>query len=383
MHGFKTSPFLLIVLLFAILIPAEAQEKRSTSAVSVSTLRARLQPDLEVILPTGEVSQASNFLLSPILLHTEFVFHTLENQVMGLVTVSRAEGAVIPYISVSEHVDFERDIDPRLTDGNVEITPTERRVARTRTLEPGISWRPFQPLTIKFDVAIEDRYSGNLDGDTEAVQDLGLTPQLGVTFDRLRPLSAARSPLIVGDYYHLGVHQLFAENFSHPVASGLRATFIGGYTVTPHFHASHRLSVLVPIHIQDTERFTPLALGGYDNVRGYTAGDVAGIGALLSRNTFAFIPVPDGANSSGGSTKQKLRIHSLRMLLALDGALMDQNMAIDSQFDLFGSIGPGLGMTISTRRGLHLDVTALTAFADFNAPPVFYIRTSLYVFNGK
>jgi hypothetical protein len=157
---------------------------------------------------------------------------------------------------------------------------------------------------------------------------------------------------------------------------------VAQYNPSPRWSIEERLSVDSMIRVWERDLVEPYQLGGYSGIRGYRASEIRAVRVAMLAQTFSRQVLPELELEVPIGRKQRATLHQYRLFLVNELAVTQEDLAVDSPLSFYGSIGGGLGMTVSLR-WIHLDLSATLAQAfDAEERPVFYLQTRLFSFEG-
>ena len=200
-----------------------------------------------------------------------------------------------------------------------------------------------------------------------------------------RPRQSAE---LSGSYVRIAAAGRFLESLANPVALHGRFGTLWNIELTERIRLEHQFSGSTPLFIWDADDIQPVQMGGFDTLRGYSGTSLSIVRGLLLRNTLTWLPISQleiGFDTPmiGRRDTIRVRLHDPKVLLALDGAVGQEAIPIDTPPTFVAGSGPGLSLTVSAENSVHFDLRAFLVWPmDRVRWPVFYLQGSLFSFSS-
>lgn len=141
--------------LFPMLLCAE-EERDDTGGederkvdVRVTQLRARISPQFEVVLPTGDLYEHFITNFNNLELTFNLHFSVIGNTLGGDIVFRYPFGKWSPYVKFYHEMDFENYFSPRLDGSELLLVPIDKYIWRERGVSPGLKYEIFQSLYLE------------------------------------------------------------------------------------------------------------------------------------------------------------------------------------------------------------------------------------------
>lgn len=357
--------------------------------IQVDSVGVRVQPQLEFVIPYGVISQSADIPIGQSVVSTKADFDLASSAVAGEVGLSRRFGDWEPGLRAYQRSNTEGIAQPRITGGEVRLTPDERYLERERGVVGDLNWFIREDLVgnsaMELNESIETLLSEPQDGEAVQESSFEIIPSLSMELRNLRIATPRRSPDIRGTYLRFTLSQRYVEEFSSPASLSGRVGTLVSLDPHPRVNLEHRASATTPLYIWDRSLFKSLSLGGFDTVRGFGSGDISETRGILLRNTLSWRPAPQEAASFDspvvGSEDEtvKIRLHNFKALIAVDTLLAQAGPELDSEVSPYLGTGPGAAITVSAGESIHFDLRAFLAWpVGYDNLPVFYLRGAIF-----
>lgn len=394
--GRTPSPRLLtaVFLLTILLDPAAAQEQDKEQpseepTIQVDTLGVRVQPQLEFIIPYGVISQRADIPIGGSVISTKADFDLASSAVAGKVGLSRRFGSFEPAVSAYQRSNSEGIAEPRISGGEVRLSPKERYLERERGAVGQVSWYLMESLvansSLELDESIETVLSETDQGEEIRDATFEIVPSVYLELRSLEITTPRRSAEIRGSHLRFTLSQRYVDNFESPASLEGRIATLWNHEPARTVSLEHQLSAVTAFHVWDRDLYKPLSLGGFDTLRGFDNGAVNGRRSLLARNTLTWRAFPnvgvgfDSPVVGNGDDTVRVRIHNFKALFAVDALLAQEELEIVSQVKPYLGAGPGAALTVSAGESIHFHLRSYVAWAvGYMQPPVFYLQGAIF-----
>lgn len=384
-------PFALILLT----LPLYAQETeddpapREEPTIQVDTFGVRVQPQLEFIIPYGVISQRADIPIGGSVISTKADFDLASSAVSGEVGLSRRFGNWEPGVRAYQRSNSEGIAQPRITGGEVRLTPRERYLERERGAVGELSWYLMEDLvansSLALDESIETLLSEPAPGEEVREAIFEIVPSVYLELQSLRITTPRRSAEIRGSHLRFTLSQRYVDNFASPATLEGRIATLWNHQPAGSVVLEHQLSGITPLYVWDRSLHKPLSLGGFDTLRGFDNGAVNAGRGFLARNTATWRAFPTAALGfdspvvGNGDDTVRVRVHNLKLLFAADALLAQQDLELTSAIKPYLGAGPGAALTISAGESIHFDLRSYVAWAvGYSQPPIFYLQGAIF-----
>jgi hypothetical protein len=335
------------------------------ASVEVDTVRARLRPDLEFVLPSGIVKQSSTLPVGEASLSVRSSIDFVTGSIAGDVVFSRVLSSIhlTPFLELGVEVSTEPTLVPEATES---VDRIRHGTAGTRWSGGTGTWE----LTgeIREDIRLSENNGGS--------ETLDVYPSVAWEVSDLRPVLPTRTPETVGGWVRIELTQRAHLGTQSAVDLRGRIAALLHHRAFDRLRWRHRMEIYSPLAVWNRSRSKTVDLGGFDTVRGFEGGAISTRRGALSANTASFNL---GSDDEMGETIEHVRFHSLRALAVGDIAIYQDTYSLASVPQVMMGAGSGIATTLSAPGGIHLDVEAYVALPVEAAPmPVIYVRSSLF-----
>jgi hypothetical protein len=128
--GGKALPVLFLIFLSAA-FRAHPQEE-PTRTIRMGVLEAQVTPQLELTLPSGDISQRLDQTFNNLLMVFNLHFNILDSSIDADLGFSYPVGFFVPTLRFFQSVDLENLVAPRLQGGELSLLPSEKFISRNR-----------------------------------------------------------------------------------------------------------------------------------------------------------------------------------------------------------------------------------------------------------
>lgn len=348
-----------------VLLSAAAAGHGQDASVEVDTVRARVQPDLEIELPSGIIEQQSSIPIGEAAFTVASRIDFLTGSIAGDVSLSRNLSAIslTPFVELG----VEANTDPPL------VPETTESIDRARHATVGTDWSGWRGT---FQLSTELREDVRFTENGESGQSMDLFPRLAWEVSDLRPVLPSQTPETVGGWFRIEVTQRTHLESQTAVDLRGRLAALLHHRTFDRWRWRHRMEFYSPLIVWNQDRSDTTGLGGFDSVRGFDEGAISTRRGAFSANTASFNL---GSDEETGDTIEHIRFHSLRALGVADIGVYQTDYALATIPRVLAGIGTGIATTLSAPGGIHLDVELFVTMPTERSPmPVVYVRSSLF-----
>lgn len=360
----------------------ETQE-RASPRVELSTFRAQVRPELEVILPTGAITQYIPLRVGRFGVDTTLGYAVNGNELDGEMVFSYRLGRVLPELRFFQSVDFEDYVSPGFDTGGVKVFSEEEFVSRRRGTEPRVSVTVLPNTRVGTALAITDVFDWSLTESELVDEGLNLVPEVFLIYDNMKALQPNRNLELEGVAAKLSVSQLFRERFDVPVSAEVESRLLLQFLLGDNWSFKEQFTANSIVEVWREDLLSPYRLGGSGSIRGYLEDEFEAMRVGIASTEFARRVLRSLDTSFAVRERRRVQIHQHRVFLLNDVAVTQRELDLDSEPSFYGSAGVGLGTVVSLGR-IHFDVSvaAVQAF-DVSRLPVYYFRTTLFNFERR
>ncbi len=348
-----------------VLLSAAAAGHGQDASVEVDTVRARVQPDLEIELPSGIVEQQSSIPVGEAAFTVASSIDFITGSIAGDVALSRNLSAIslTPFIELGVEANTKPPLVPEATES----------IDRARHATVGTDWSGWRGT---FQLSTELREDVRFTENGEAGQSVDVFPRLAWEVSDLRPVLPSQTPETVGGWFRIEVTQRTELESQSAVDLRGRLAALLHHRTFDRWRWRHRMELYSPLVVWNQDRSDTTGLGGFDSVRGFDNGAISTRRGAFSANTASFNL---GSDEETGDTIDHIRFHSLRLLGVADIGVYQTDYALATLPRVLAGIGTGIATTLSAPGGIHLDVEIfVTMPIEMSPMPVVYVRSSLF-----
>ncbi len=335
------------------------------ASVEVDTVRAQVQPDLEIALPSGIIEQSSTIPIGEASFAVNSSIDFITGSIAGDVLLSRNLGSLslAPFVDVGVEASTEPTLLPEATES----------VDRIRYVTAGIDWTGWRGT---FQLSTKLREDIQLSDDNSNSESIDAFPQLAWEISDLRPVLPSQTPETVGGWFRIELTQRTYIATQSAVDMQGRIAALLHHRAFDRLRWRHRMEIYSPLIVWNRDRSSTVGLGGFDSVRGFDEGAITTRRGAISANTASFNL---GSDEETGDTIEHVRFHSLRALAVGDIALYQDTLSLVAVPQVMAGVGTGIATTLSAPGGVHLNVEAYITLPIEGSPmPVIYLRSSLF-----
>ncbi|NBB90778.1 MAG: hypothetical protein GVY23_06185 [Spirochaetes bacterium] len=361
----------------------DAVRETTQARVELSTFRADVRPDFEIVLPTGAITQSIPLSFGRFGIDTTLGYAVNGNEINGEMVFSYDLGRVRPELRFFQRVDFEDYVDPRFSPTSVDVFADEEFVSRRRGVEPRVSVRVLPHTRVGTALGVTDTFQWSLSDEELVDEGIDLVPRVFLVYDNMTAVDPNRELEVSGVAGRLTVSERFRNSFENPVSLELQNRLLFQYLLGENWSIEEHLSFDTLIEIWRDELVKMYQLGGFDSVRGYSPNEIEAVrvGMLSSELSRRILRSLD--TSFSPRERRRISIHQYRVFAFSDAAVTQGSLPIDSSVSYYGSVGVGIGAVVSRRR-IHLDVSLAAAQPfELGRLPVVYLRTTLFNFERR
>ncbi len=363
--------------------PDSAVRETTQPRVELSTFRADVRPDFEIVLPTGAITQSIPLTFGRFGIDTTLGYAVNGNEIKGEMVFSYDLGRVRPELRFFQRVDFEDYVDPRFTTSSVDVFSDEEFVSRRRGVEPRVSMSVLPNTRVGTAMRVTDTFQWSLSDDELVDEGIDLVPQVFLIYDNMRAVDPNRVLEVSGIAGRVTVSERFRNSFENPVSLELQNRLLFQYLLGENWSIEENVSFDTLIDIWRDELVKMYQLGGFDSVRGYAPNEIEAVRAGMLSTELSRRILRSLDTSFSPRERRRISIHQYRVFAFSDVAVTQRSLPIDSSPSYYGSAGLGIGAVVSRGR-IHLDVSLAAAQPfELGRLPVVYLRTTLFNFERR
>lgn len=348
--------------------------------VRVDAVQTRVQPDVEVFIPSGIIVQDSRSELGIREIRVRSQFNLYTGSLAASISVGRLEGLVRPSTQIGLVLDSESLVDPLFAD--TALLTSRGFVRRRRFADPRLDIAT-GGATIWTSARLVETLELTLAGSDQNRR-IDVYPEVGWRFERLRRLFPEASPELAGGSASSRLTLRVDATRYVPVDLRWSTRASIAYRPRERMRIEHALLAETPLVIWDGDISGRVSVGGTDRLRGWEAGSPTGRAVMIAATTLEHTVAGHITTPEEGDIPS-VRAHSFRLVAAADGAIYQpERPLLGSVPQAALSFGAGLAFTISESNDRHFDVRALVALPVANPPlPVFYLSTALFAVSAS
>ncbi len=365
--------------------PEETVEKAESKKVDVKVtkINARISPQLELTLPSGNVYEHFIEDFNNLWIIFDLNYNFLNNSIGGDLTFKYPIKRFEPGIKFFLDLDFENFFYPQLAGDEFTILPTEKYIYRSRGLELSLSYNMFHNFYIIPAFIVNDSFRGSLTTSSVIEEGIDLTARTSFVYDTLRAKDPDKRLAFEGIYYRSVFDARFRNSFDNPVSIDNVNNLLLRFNFWDRWYLGEKFNLSYPIKIWNRDLSSFYFLGGFDSIRGYE---------IRSINAFRFIFLSTNLEVEILRDKElkfkvgklQTRMHQYRVFLLFDELLTQESLSLGSRVNSFSSIGTGFSFVLSGKERGHFKIeTYIAQPLEKRVLPLFYFRTSLYKIEKK
>ena len=348
--------------------------------VSVTSIRAQVSPQLEIALPSGNISQHLALSFNNLEIASDLFYRVIDNNIGGRITLEIPFGRFRPYISFYQDVDSENLVEPRLSNGELQLVPSSKYLKRQRGLTPGFSYEFLRNLSIEPSFTVNDLFKGDLTESRIVDEGVDYIPRISLVYDGMRVERDGKDFFFEGLYGEITYSVRF-RGFSNPISSTLENRLLASADIRETVFFEEELTFDTPIVVWAHQQVDFYSLGGFGSIRGYDPDALFALRFLRSSLDIEQRIFPDAELRITTSRKKGrfISIHQFGLLYLYD--LLFTQSELDLGFPVQTSMGAGGGLsfTLSGQGNLQFrtQIYAAQGIGE-KFSPIVYLRTSLF-----
>ncbi len=164
-------------------VDKSSEEDEKKVDVRVTELRARVSPQFEFVLPTGDLYEHFTTNFNNLEMTFNLHFSVIGNTLGGDIIFAYPFGKWAPYVRFSQVLDFENYFSPKLQGSELLLVPTDKYILRKRGVNPGLKYEVLENLYLEPSLVLNDVFRGSLTENRVVDEGVDIIPQLGLVFD--------------------------------------------------------------------------------------------------------------------------------------------------------------------------------------------------------
>jgi hypothetical protein len=220
----------------------DAVRETTQPRVELSTFRADVRPDFEVVLPTGAITQSIPLTFGRFGIDTTLGYAVNGNEIKGEMVFSYDLGRVRPELRFFQRVDFEDYVDPRFSPTSVDVFSDEEFVSRRRGVEPRVSVGVLPNTRVGTALGVTDTFQWSLSEDELVDEGIDLVPQVFLLYDNMRAVDPNSVLEVSGIAGRITVSERFRNSFENPVSLELQNRLLFQYLLGENWSIEEHLS---------------------------------------------------------------------------------------------------------------------------------------------
>jgi hypothetical protein len=267
----------LILLILPINIHADGEEVDPTAIkkekqkvdVRVTELQARVSPQLEIVLPTGNINQHFVTYFNNLEMTFNLSFSVMGNTLGGDIRFAYPINSISPYIFFYQKLDFENYIAPAFDGKELTFVPTDKYIARNRGLNLGLNYKIINNFYIMPSFVVNETFKGSLTENKVLEEGVDLIPQISFVYDSVEVEDTNTDPIFSGIYYNTTFSIRYRNAFHTPVDAENKNLFLLHHNLKRIWFFGERVTLNYPIKSWEKELIKFYSLGGIESIRGY------------------------------------------------------------------------------------------------------------------
>jgi hypothetical protein len=389
MYVYRSAPFFFLIILLFILVPfsqgrgeenSDSQTEENKVDVRVTELRARISPQLEIVLPSGNIYEHFVTNFNNLEITFNLSFSVIGNTLGGDITFAYPSFMLSPYVTFYQSLDFENYFAPQISGSDIILVPTTKYIIRKRGADLGLRYELFPNFSLVPALVITDTFKGSLTENRVLEEGVDITPQFGLVYDTVLAEDTATEPIFTGLYAETTFGIRYRNDFSTPVELNSKILFLLYHNIREKWFFEERLSLVSPLKIWEKGLASIYSLGGFDSIRGYKEGSINAL-RFLSFSTNIEREVFKDRELRLRMLKRVVRLHQYRIFFLTDALLTQDRLRLENPIKEYCSIGAGIAFSLSGKEKTHFQIRLSAAQALTEAfAPIVYFRTSLFRF---
>jgi hypothetical protein len=360
---------------------AEESDERGGLDMVVNDIRAQVSPQFEFVIPSGNILQHFVVGFNGLEITFNLYYRVVDSNIGGDIIFDIFLGRFRPYVTVFQDVDFEKLVEPRVSEGDVLLAPTSKYLDRQRGFTLGLSYEFVRNLALEPSLRVNDIFKGNLTESRIVDEGVDLIPRISLTYDGIRVRGDGQGFFFNGFYGQTVYSIRYRNRFDNPISSNLENRLLASADIDERLFIEEELSFDTPVTVRKEDQINFYSLGGFGSIRGYDPDSISAIRFFRSSVDVEQRIFGDRTVNIRTSKKKDrfLRIHQFRLLYIADLLVVQDELNIRSSADTFMSLGAGFSFTISGW-GKNLFKTQVYAAQSLSRSfaPIVYLRTSLF-----
>lgn len=362
--------------------PQEVEDVQKVD-IRVSEVRARINPQFELVLPSGNISEHFVIYFNRLEMTFDLGFSIIDSSVDGQITFAYPIKKYRPYISFFQKVDFENLISPQLSDGEFSLLPTDKYVSRKRGSMLGVRYQLYPKISIEPSFIINDTFKGSFTENKIVEDGVDLIPRISFIYDNVRAELPDNELFFTGMYYRSIFSILYRDRFDNPVSADNQNLFLLHHNLDNTWFFTEKASLDYPIKVWQGDIANFYSLGGVDTIRGYEYNSLSAFRFFLL-STDVERDIFKERELKFKVQKLEARLHQYRILILWDILSTQDKLKLGSHVSIYSSVGAGLSFVLSGKSKTHFKIRLYAAQAlGESFAPIIYFRTSLFGFEKK
>jgi len=351
--------------------------------VRVTELRAQVSPQLEIILPTGNIYQHFVTYFNNLEMTFNLNFSVMGNTLGGDIRFTYPMNIISPYISFYQKLDFENYIAPAFDGKELTLVPTDKYIARERGFNVGLKYEILNNFYLVPSFVVNETFKGSLTENKVLEEGVELIPQISFVYDSVKAEDTDKEPIFSGIYYRTTFSIRYRNDFHTPVDAENKNLFLLHHNLKRVWFFEERVTLNYPIKLWEKELARFYSLGGIESIRGYEEYSIDSFRFfLLSANVSREILQDKELRVK--LFKKTVRVHQYSLFLLFDSLFTQERYSIQSHVSCYSSLGVGIAFSLSGKEKTHFKIRLSAAQGltrDF--APIIYFRTSLFSFERR
>jgi len=361
----------------------EAEKEEKNVDVRVTELRARISPQLEIVLPSGNIYEHFVTNFNNLEIAFNLSFSVLGNTLGGDITFAYPMNVLSPSLSFYQQLDFENYFQPAISGSDLTLVPTSKYIMRKRGFTLGLSYEVLRDFHLVPAFSVSDIFKGSLTENRVLEDGVDIIPQMGFVYDSVRAEDTERKPIFTGLYAETIFDVRYRNEFRNPIEVNNRNHLLLSHNWRRTWFFEERATLTYPVTIWDKERASFYSLGGFHTVRGYEEESIHALRFFL----FSLNMEREILNDREVRLKlfkRQVRMHQYRIFFLFDSLFTQDRLSLEAPVDYYSSTGMGVAFSLSGRQRTHFQLrfSAAQPLTERFAP-IIYFRTSLFHFETQ
>ncbi len=382
--------FLLVLLSPLCLIPGETGAKnpdnenseqageKAKPDIRVTNIVARINPQTEITLPAGSISEHFKHNFSNFWMIFNFYYNFVANEIGGDLTFEYPLNRLNPYITFKDYVDFENFIQPQFENNRLTLVPTNKYISRNRVVEIGGSYNINSRTEIFSNFTLNDLFKGDLTASTVIDEGTDLITSTGIIYDTIKEAKITERLLFKGIYYKSSFNLKARNKISNLVSLDHYQNFLLKTGLDKYWALDQKINIGLPLKIWQGPLASYYTLGGFETIRGYREQSINAY-RFLSFSTTIHRKLLKKNKIKKKISNSIVYLHQFNIYLFYDQCFTQDSLPLDSALNYYSSIGGGVSFVVSAKKAGHLKLSAFAAQAIRKGhKPVVYFKTSFF-----